>query len=69
MKMKSFEEFEEYAMNYKDFSRVIEKVKVMVERCTDDKIKRDALLINEGAGVLLYPICDTTRRSRRRRKK
>lgn len=33
---------------YKLENRLLKKLKMMCDRCTDDKIKRDALLINEG---------------------
>jgi len=46
---KTFEEFQKYVCGYRDLRFLFKKVEVMVERCTNEMRKRDAVLINEGA--------------------
>jgi hypothetical protein len=47
--VKSFKEFEKYIFSYGNLKLLFKKLEVMIERCTNDKRKRDAVLINEGA--------------------
>ena len=46
---KTFEDYQKYIFNYGNLKLLFKKLEVMVERCTSNIRKRDALLVNEGA--------------------